>query len=358
MNETYIKRCIELAKKSEGFVSPNPLVGAVVVKEGIVIGEGYHQKCGEAHAEVNALNQAGKEAIGSTLYVSLEPCSHYGKTPPCADLIIEKGVKKVVIGMPDINKKVNGNGIKKLKEAGIEVVYPILKQECEKLNEIFIKNQKEQKPFIAIKTASTMDGKIATQSGSSKWITSDNAREKVQVLRNKYDAILTGSGTIIEDNPSLTCRMNGGRNPIRIIIDSELKTNPNSKVYKNDGTKVFIAIKEDTPQSKLEKFTNVAFIKCPTKNGKIDLEFFVKKLYNLGIYSIIIEAGGVLNGEFLKQNLCDKVYLFMAPKIFGDDKAKNNFSGFYIDKVDECLNLQFEHVELLNPDVLMEGYII
>ncbi len=204
LHEKYMKECLELAKLGEGYVSSNPLVGSIVLdKDGNIVGKGYHQKYGEHHAEINALNQAGNKAEGGTIYVSLEPCFHHGKTPPCIDRIIKEKVKTLVIGMTDPNPLVSGKSIKKAKEAGIEVIENILPAECQKLNEIFIKNITRKKPFIAVKTASTIDGKIATSTGSSKWITSEAAREEVQRLRNRYDAIITGSGTVIADNPSL-----------------------------------------------------------------------------------------------------------------------------------------------------------
>ena len=312
----YIKKCISLARKGEGNVSPNPLVGAVVLdKYGNIAGYGYHQKYGQPHAEVNAIKMAEKNGInikGGTIFVSLEPCSHFGKTPPCADLIIEKGLKKVVTGCIDPNPKVAGNGIKKLKDAGIEVVCGVLEQQCRNLNEIFIKNQIEKRPFIAIKTAVTADGKIAAKTGDSKWITSEKARACVQKLRNKYDAILTGSGTVIADNPSLTCRMKNGTD-------------------------------------------NVKILKCPPdpSTGKIDLNILIQKLFDFGIMSVIIEAGGTLNGAFLKTGRVDKIYQFIAPKILGDNSAKSFVEGFDIPKIDDCLKFEVKKVKKFKPDILL-----
>lgn len=354
----YMEKAITLAKKGEGKVSPNPLVGAVVLdKDGNLAGYGFHKKYRDAHAEPNAVKMAeenGADLKGGTIIVSLEPCSHYGKTPPCADLIIKKGFKKAVIGCVDPNPIVSGRGIKKLEDAGIEVISGILEDECKKLNEIFIKNQTEQKPFIAIKTAATADGKIASKTGSSKWITSSKAREYVQKLRNKYDAILTGSGTISADDPSLTCRMKGGRNPIRVIIDSQAVTNPNSKVFKDDGVRVFLAVFENTDTKKYPK--NVEIIKCKKneKSGKIDLNFLTQKLYEKGIRSILAEAGGVLNGELIKEGLCDKIYHFIAPKILGDKEAKGFIEGFDIRQIDEAVLMEIASVQKFLPDVLIE----
>lgn len=358
--EYYMNMCLELAKKGEGQVAPNPVVGSVVLdKGGNVVGTGYHEKYGEAHAEVNALNQAKEKAIGGTIFVSLEPCSHYGKTPPCADLIIKKGIKKVVIGMLDPNPKVSGQGIEKLKQAKIEVVTGILEDECKKTNEIFIKNITQKSPFVAIKSATTLDGKIATKTGSSKWITSEKARNEVQKLRNKYDAILTGSGTVLADNPSLTCRMENGRHPARIVVDSKLQTSPTSKIYNNDEIKVFIAVFEDVEEEKSSKYSdNVEFIKCPSddENHRIDLGFLIKELYKKGINSILIEAGGKLNSALIKQNLVDKFYMFFAPKLLGDISAKSFIEGFDVEDINNCLNLKFSNVRLVGKDLLAECY--
>lgn len=357
--EKYMHECMELAKLGEGSVSPNPLVGSIVLdKNGNMVGKGYHQKYGEHHAEINALNQAGNKAEGGTIYVSLEPCFHHGKTPPCIDRIIKEKVKTLVIGTTDPNPLVSGKSIKKAREAGIEVIENILFDECQKLNEVFIKNITKKKPFIAVKTASTIDGKIATSAGSSKWITSEASREEVQRLRNKYDAILTGSGTVIADNPSLTCRKEGGRNPVRVIIDAELKTPPDSKVYNKDGTRVIIAASEKAEN----KFGNypkyVTIIKCPlNQDNKIDLGYLVEKLYEQGIFSILVEAGGNLNGAFLKYNLIDKAYFFIAPKIIGDDASLNSFKGFNIKNINDSSKFAFGEVKNFPPDIMIEGYI-
>lgn len=360
--EKYMKKCITLAKKSQGWVSPNPLVGAVVFdKNGTLAGIGRHEKYGEPHAEVNAIKNAkenGYDIKGGTIIVNLEPCSHFGKTPPCADLIIKEELKTVVIGCLDPNPKVSGRGIKKLQEAGIEVITNILEKECKKLNEIFIKNQIKNTPFISIKTATTMDGKIATQNGSSKWITSEKARGAVQKLRNKYDAILTGSGTVIADNPSLTCRMKNGRNPIRIIIDSELNTIPTAKVYNNDGTKTYIAIFEDT-DTKAFKLKHVEFIKCKKNEltKKIDLQDLIQKLFEKGIRSILIEAGGNLNTAFIEAGLVDKIYQFVAPKIICDNNAKSFVDGLNITDINSSKILEISKVKSFPPDILIVMYI-
>lgn len=350
-----MKKCIKLALKGDGETSPNPLVGCVVLdKNGKEISTGYHKAYGEVHAEADALNKLGDEARGGTLIVNLEPCSHHGKTPPCADLIIEKGIKTLVIGMKDPNLDVSGNGAEKCKKAGIEVIENVLHDECVKLNEVFIKNVTQKKVFVAIKTVTTLDGKIATKTGDSKWITSEKARNEVQKIRNRYDAILTTSSTIIKDNPSMTCRLKNGKNPVKIILDRELKTAPDSKIYSTSGEKIYIFADEDVVNSKTPSTpTNVVVIKCKSHNYKLDLVFILNKLFELGIRSVLIEAGGKLNGEAISEGLADKIYHFIAPKILGDKKGINAFEGRNIDKISDTIDFQVESISDFSPDFLV-----
>lgn len=355
--EKYMKKCIKLALKGEGKTSPNPLVGCVVLdKNGKIVSTGYHKEYGKAHAEADALNKLKNEAQGGTLIVNLEPCSHWGKTPPCADLIIEKGIKKLVIGMKDPNPKVEGNGAQKCKKAGIEVIEKVLHDEAQKLNEVFIKNM-SGKIFVAIKTATTLDGKIATKTGSSKWITSQKARDEVQKIRYRYDAILTTSSTIIKDNPSMTCRGVKGSHDkklTKIILDRELKTDFNAKIYAQTGEKIYIVVDEDLQSAKLSTIpTHVGAIKCPVYNSKLDLEFLLKKLFELKIMSILIEAGGTLNGELVSQGLADKIYQFIGPKILADKSAKNAFEGLDITDISNALNFEIESTANYKPDILL-----
>lgn len=351
-----MKKCIRLAKKAEGKTSPNPLVGCIVLdKNGKEISNGFHSAYGMPHAEAEALNKLkNDEACGGTLIVNLEPCSHHGKTPPCADLIIKKGIKRLVVGMQDPNPIVAGNGIKKCKKAGIEVIENVLHDEAVKLNEVFIKNMNEHACFVAIKTATTLDGKIATKTGSSKWITSEKARNEVQKTRNRYDAILTTSSTVIKDNPSMTCRLKKGRNPIKIILDRELKTDFSAKIYENFGEKVYIVVDEDIQETKTCSVpTHAVVIKCPTYNYKLDLGFLFRKLFEMKISSILVEAGGKLNGELISLGLADKVYHFVAPKILGDEKGINAFEGRDIKEISNALNFKFESIADFKPDLLI-----
>lgn len=335
-----MKKCIELAKQAQGETSPNPLVGCIVLNDiGEIISTGYHKKYGENHAERDALLKLD-DAKNCTLIVNLEPCSHYGKTPPCADLIIEKGVKRVVYGMKDVNPIVAGNGLKKLIDAGIEVIGPILEDECKKLNEIFIKNQVEHKTFVALKTATTIDGKIATSTNDSKWITSDFAREEVRNIRKRYDAILTSSSTILADNPTM-------EHKCKVILDRKLKTNSQMTIYKQGKIFVFHSLKN---QSSLSN-NNLQYIYTPIVNNKLGIEFILEELYKRGIMSVLIEAGGKLNGSFLPY--IDRLYHFVAPKILGDNNGKSCFYGKEVEKISNCTNLNFESVELFPPDILV-----
>ncbi len=338
---TEMNKCIELAKQAEGKTSPNPMVGCVILNDkNEIISTGYHKKYGENHAERDALLKL-ENATGCTLVVNLEPCSHFGKTPPCADLIIEKGIKRVIYGMKDVNPIVAGNGLKKLQEAGIEIIGPILEDKCKKLNEVFIKNQTKHKTFVALKTATTIDGKIATQTGDSKWITSEDARREVRNIRNRYDAILTSSATVIADNPTM-------EHKCKIILDRKLKTDINSTIYKQGKIFVFYDENIDIKNNGQE---NITYIPTKTKNNKLDIEFILDKLYDLGIMSILVESGGKLNGSFMPY--IDKLYHFIAPKILGDNSGKSCFDGNKIDKISNCTNLIFENSINFPPDILV-----
>ncbi|DAA95660.1 TPA: riboflavin biosynthesis protein RibD [Candidatus Gastranaerophilales bacterium HUM_9] len=342
--EKLMKKCINLAKKGRGKTAPNPLVGCVVLdKNNEIISTGYHHKYGENHAERDALLKLtdGSEKDG-TLVVNLEPCSHYGKTPPCADLIIERGLKKVVIGCIDDNPKVAGNGIKKLKNAGIEVVLNVLEKECRELNEIFFTNIEEQRTFVALKTATTIDGKIATKIGDSKWITSDKSRNYARKLRTYYDAILTSSNTVIADNPTM-------KHKTKIILDRNLRTDWNSDIYKQG--QIILVTSEDYCVD--EYPLNFEVLLCPEKNGKLDLNYILKELYTSGIKSIFVEAGGKLCGEFVKENLVDKVYHFIAPKILNDNSGRSCFDGDNILKINDSKNFKLIETKTLGSDILI-----
>ena len=344
--ENLMKKCIELARKAEGSVSPNPLVGCVVLNSaGNILSEGYHKKYGENHAERDALLKLSEdEARGGTLIVNLEPCSHFGKTPPCADLIIERGLKKVVIGMKDPNPIVSGRGIEKLKNAGIAVIEGVMEEDCRRLNEVFVKDMTENKIFVAIKTATTLDGKIATYTGSSKWITSGGARAEVLNIRNRYDCILTSSSTVIADNPTM-------RHKTKVVLDRTLKTDfKTANIYKEGRIFVFYDEKLVAP---LEHAKNLNFIPCPIENGRLDLEYVFEKLYlEEGIKSVLIEAGGRLNGSALK--FADKIYHFFAPKILGDNSGKSCYDFRQVEDISDAENFRIVSAKTFSPDIMLE----
>lgn len=332
-----MRKCIELAVQAFGETSPNPMVGCVILdKNGEETANGYHKKYGELHAERDALNKLDN-AKNSTLIVNLEPCCHHGKTPPCTDIIIEKGIKRVVYGMKDPNPLVSGKGLEILKKAGIEVIGPVLEDECKKLNEVFIKNKTQNLPFVAIKTATTIDGKISTINGDSKWITSQNARQRGKELRTYYDAILTSSSTILTDNPEM-------KHKTKIILDRELKTDINSNIYKDGDIYVFC----QNPTS--DRINNIRYIKTPVIDSKLDIEFVLKNAYNSGIMSIFVEAGSILNGSIMPY--ADKLYHFVAPKILGDNNGKSCFDGYKTDKISKCFDLIYEKSKIYPPDIL------
>lgn len=337
--QRYMNLCLELAEKGRGQTSPNPLVGCVVLdKNGEVISTGYHARYGENHAERDALSKLPLGAAeGGTLYVNLEPCSHYGKTPPCVDLIIEHKIKTVVIGMRDPNPKVDG--VTKLRAAGIEVIEGVMEEECRKLNEFFIVNQNEGRTFVSIKTATTLDGKIATSNGSSKWITSERARLEVRKIREKYDAILTSSVTVNSDNPIM-------KHSKKVILDRNLTTDTASTIYQQGEIFVFYDEKLSPKSVK-----NVTYIPAPVIDGTLDIEFVLKKLYELGIMSVLVESGGKLSGAFVPY--CDKIYDFIAPKIVGDNSAKSAFDYRKVFDISESEVFVLSDIVKFLPDLLL-----
>ncbi|MEW9096576.1 MAG: bifunctional diaminohydroxyphosphoribosylaminopyrimidine deaminase/5-amino-6-(5-phosphoribosylamino)uracil reductase RibD [Clostridiaceae bacterium] len=360
MKEKYMKRALELAKLGEGFVNPNPLVGAVIVKNGRIIGEGYHEFFGGAHAEINAFNNAIEDVKGAHMYVTLEPCSHYGKTPPCANSIIEKGISKVIIAMKDPNPVVSGRGIDLLKSNGIEVEVGVLEEEAKKLNEVFIKYITTKLPYCILKTATTLDGKIATVTGDSKWITGEKSREYVHQVRNKISGIMVGIDTVIKDDPSLTTRLKDskGRNPIRIIVDSKGRIPVEAKLLKEEG-KTIIATTENMPSDKrfeLEKL-GVEIITTPLKNNKVDLKYLMKELVERRIDSILLEGGGTLNYSALEEGVVDKVMAFIAPKIIGGSSSKTPVEGDGIELMKDSIKLKNVSFEKFDEDFLIEGYL-
>ena len=368
INEKYMRMAIELAKKGAGGVNPNPMVGAVVVKNGEVIGRGYHKFFGGPHAEVYALEEAGKEAEGATIYVTLEPCSHYGKTPPCAKKIIDMGIKKCFIGSSDPNPKVAGKGVAMLKEAGIEVVENVLKEECDEINQVFFKYIKTRIPYLFVKCGITLDGKIALSNGISKWITNSIAREKVQYYRNKFMGIMVGINTVLTDNPSLTARIENSVNPFRIIVDPNLQINEDCKVVKNNEDEKTVIITsqknlfaedvENTEiqmkQKRLVEENKVKFIFIDGE--KFSFKKMLEEIGKAGIDSVLLEGGETLISLAFEENVIDGGEIFIANKILGDSSAKPFISGFVREKMEEAVQLTNVRNNIYGENVGMEFY--
>lgn len=362
MHEYYMGRAIELAKKGAGYTSPNPIVGAVIVKDDRIIGEGYHMAYGENHAEINAFLNASEDVEGATMYVTLEPCSHYGKTPPCAEAIVKRKIKKVVIGLMDPNALVAGRGIKILKENGIEVITGVMEEECKKINEIFLKYIVTKQPYCILKTAMTLDGKIATRTGHSKWITNELSRKYVHTLRHRVASIMVGIGTIIADDPLLTTRLENseGKDPIRIIIDSEARIPLNAKVINNSApssTIIATTDRADDEKLKILEDKGVQIIKTPKRNNRVDLAYLIKELGRRQIDSVLIEGGSELNFSAIEEGIVDKIYTFIAPKIIGGSSAKTPVGGLGKTSMEEAITLSNITIHQFDQDIMLEGYI-
>lgn len=359
-DEKYMRLAMQLAGNAIGRTSPNPLVGAVIVKDNRVVGCGWHRKAGTPHAEVHALNQAGELAQGADVYVTLEPCAHYGKTPPCAKALVEAKVKNVYGGLLDVNPKVAGKGFKILEDAGIHVEYGFLQDELRKQNEVFFKWIEHKKPFIVLKAAMTLDGKIATATGQSKWITNETSRAYGYKLRDIYDGIMVGINTVIEDNPMLTARVDGGKNPIRIVVDSSLKIDINANVVQDKSAKTIVATTDKADKDKILKLQaqNVDVIVVDKdENDKVDIEKLLNILGQQNICSILVEGGATLSGSFVAKKLVDKVYFFIAPKIVGGKEAKTPVAGTGILNLQEALALKDIQIEKLEEDILIIGRV-
>ncbi len=362
MDTFYMTRALELAQLGAGHANPNPLVGALIVKNGKIIGEGYHEKYGHAHAEVNAFNNAKEDVQRATMYVTLEPCSHFGKTPPCAETIIKKGIKKVVIAMKDPNPLVAGRGINILKDSGIEVVTGLMEEEAKKLNEIFIKFITTGLPFCTLKTAMTLDGKIAAYTGDSRWVTNERSREYVHKLRHKYSSIMVGIGTVLADDPLLTTRLDmvNSKNPIRIVVDSKGKIPLDAKILKcDDNTKTIIATTEAIDKEKLKyiEAKGADLIVTPLKNNRVDLLYLIKVLGQRKIDSILLEGGSTLNYSALQEGIVDKVLSFIAPKIIGGSLSKTPVGGKGIPFMRDAIALNNINLCKFGDNLMLEAYL-
>ncbi len=352
----YMLRAIELAKRGAGWVNPNPLVGAVIVKNGKVIGEGFHMRYGGLHAERNAIQNLTESAEGATLYVTLEPCCHYEKTPPCTEAILEQKIGRAVVGSRDPNPKVSGKGVKRLRDAGVQVEEDFMREECDKLNPVFFHYITTKTPYVVMKYAMTADGKTAVKTGASKWVTGEAARKEVQNMRGAYMGIMAGIGTVIADDPMLNVRIPGKRNPVRIICDSRLRIPPDSQICrtaKEQKTIVACAVEEKEAVLRLEE-CGVEVVCCPDGHGKVDLKRLMEYLGGIGIDSVFLEGGGELNESALRAGIVQEIKAFVAPKIFGGEKAKSPVAGIGVGLPAEAYELELNNVTKIGGDILLE----
>lgn len=358
-DKEYMRMALELAKKGIGFVNPNPMVGAVIVKDGRVIGQGYHKRCGELHAERNAFASLEESAEGAVMYVTLEPCCHYGKTPPCTEAIIEHKISRVVIGSRDPNPLVSGKGVQILKEHGIDVTEDVLREECDEINSIFFHYIQTKRPYVAMKYAQTMDGKIACVTGDSKWVSGEESRAYVQKLRHQYMGIMAGIETVLKDDPMLNCRMEGGKNPVRIICDSHLRIPQDCRIVKTAKDIPTILAVTDASEEKKKPFLDAGceILQVREKDGHVDLNHLMELLGEKKIDSILLEGGGTLNWSALQAGIVQKVYVFFAPKIFGGETAKTPVAGTGVATPMDAYQLIHRKIAILGEDILVEAEV-
>ena len=362
--EEYMRRALELARKGEGHTSPNPMVGRVVVKDGRIISEGYHEKYGEFHAERNALTRCTEDTAGADLYVTLEPCCHQGKTPPCTDIIIEKKIARVFVGSMDSNPLVAGKGVQILRDHGIYVETGILDAECRKLNEVFYHYIATKTPFVVMKYAMTLDGKIACATGDSKWVTGEIARTQVHRMRGRYRGIMVGIGTVLADDPMLNCRVEGGVDPVRIICDSNLHIPTESQIVKTASDIETIvacsqeALESERKQEKIRRLKEAGIQIIGTEGAHgVNLVELMKKLGGQNIDSILLEGGGTLNASALEDGIVNKVYAYIAGKLIGGMDARSPVEGIGIDRMADAITLQNVEIEKLGDDFCIVGYV-
>lgn len=360
LDEKYMRIALRLAQRARGRTSPNPMVGAVVVKDGAIVGRGYHKKAGSAHAEAIALQEAGPAARGADLYVTLEPCSHHDKrTPPCTPLVVESGIKRVVAAMIDPNPKVSGRGVSLLRAAGVIVQTGMLEEDAKKLNDAFIKHISTGMPFVTLKIAQTLDGKIATASGESKWITGEKAREEGRRLRSSHDAILVGINTVLKDDPQLTCRIQKGRDPIRIIVDSKLRLPLQARVLAQKCAQTIVATIASASLSKRKKLEQAGAIVVIAKssNGRVDLRDLMKKLAKRDIISVLMEGGSEIHASALQAGIVDKAVFFIAPMLMTGRDSLCSIGGISPRKLSKAVKLTNISSKFIGDDLMVTGYI-
>jgi diaminohydroxyphosphoribosylaminopyrimidine deaminase / 5-amino-6-(5-phosphoribosylamino)uracil reductase len=356
----FMRQALRLAAKGCGFTSPNPMVGAVVVRQGEVIGRGYHQRVGGPHAEINALRDAGDQARGATLYVTLEPCNHQGRTPPCTQAILDAGIAQVVIGMSDPNPQVAGGGVQHLRTLGVEVTAGVIETECRRLNQAFIKHVTTGLPLVTIKAATTLDGRIATRTGDARWISNERSRRYVHRLRCDLDAILVGIGTALSDDPLLTARVTGKhcRQPVRIVLDSHLQLPLTSQLVQTVAqSPVWVASREDASPRRRQALTDagVNVLSLPAGTSGIDLTALLRELGRRGFSSVLVEGGARVLGAFMERDLSDEFHFFYAPKILGDPQGVPLVSGSPRQRMTEAVPVYDLRVKRFGEDVLLSG---
>jgi len=360
--ESYMKKALKLAGKARGRTSPNPMVGALVIKDDEIVGKGFHPEAGKPHAEIYALQEAGEQARQATMYVTLEPCNHHGRTPPCTEAIIEAGISRIFVGMEDPNPKVAGKGIARLRDAGLDVIVGILEEYCRQLNEAYIKYITTNTPFVTLKIAASMDGRIATHAGHSHWITNEKSRCYVHRLRDENDAILIGIGTLLQDNPKLTTRLprKKGRNPYRIIVDSRLRTPLHANIFGEDAKEKLILVTgcKDHNEIKLYRERTFRILQIPTDElGQLDLQILMEKLAKLEIMSVLIEGGSEISGSSVDAGIIDKICFFYAPLLIGGRGATGMMGGQGINFIPEAQRVKNLKIKYFGTDICVEGYL-
>ena len=355
-DDTYMRLALALARRGEGTTSPNPTVGAVVVRDRTVIGQGFHERAGGPHAEVGALDEAGDRAAGATLYVTLEPCSHHGRTPPCADLILARGVCRVVCAMADPDPRVSGRGIERLRRAGVEVTVGVLEAEARRLNAFYVKHRTTGLPFVILKLAQSLDGRIATASGDSRWITGEAARGRAHLLRSRVDAVLVGVGTVLADDPLLTVRGVAGRDPARIVVDSALRTPASARVL--GPGRAIVATTEGADEGRARKLRErgAEVWRLPSAEGRVDLRALMAELGRQGFLSVMVEGGAAVAASALKAGLVDQAQVFIAPRVIG--AGLGAIGDLRVEKVAEGLRLTDVEIERVGDDLLYMARVV